>query len=73
MHRVKQVERTLIERILNSLGKFLIQLAVTLTFLGIVPVIILIFATLIKGYYVNSLVLCGILLTLIKANKMIQG
>lgn len=74
MHRIKQAEKPkLIERLLNSLAKFILQLTVTLTFLGIVPLIVLVYVNIIKGYYITALVLCGILLSLIKANKTVQG
>lgn len=73
MPRIQMVEPSLMQRILNKLGRFLLQLAVMLTFIGIVPVIILLYISIYKEMYLDSIFLCGALLTLIKANKMIQG
>ena len=67
------VEPSLMQRVLNKLGRFLLQLAVMLTFIGIVPVIILLYISIYKEMYSDTIFLCGALLTLIKANKMIQG
>ena len=67
------VEPSLIQRLLNKLGRFLLQLAVMLTFIGIFPVIILLYISIYKEMYLYTIFLCGALLTLIKANKMIQG
>ena len=67
------VETSLMQRVLNKLGRFLLQLAVMLTFIGIVPVIILLYISIYKEMYLDTIFLCGALLTLIKANKMIQG
>lgn len=67
------VEQPLAKKLLNKLGTFLLQLAVTLTFIGIVPVIILLYISIYKEMYLDTIFLCGTLLTLIKANKMIQG
>ena len=67
------VEPSLMQRVLNKLGRFLLQLAVMLTFIGIVPVIILLYIAIYKEMYLDTIFLCGALLTLIKANKMIQG
>lgn len=58
--------------LLNKLGKLLLHLSVTLTFIGIVPLIILIYYKVVQGQYANALILCGILLTLIKTNKSVQ-
>ena len=66
------VEPSLMQRILNKLGRFLLQLAVMLTFIGIVPVIILLYISIYKEMYLDTIFLCGALLTLIKANKLIQ-
>ena len=73
MHRRQMMEQSLAKKLLNKLGKFLLQLAVTLTFIGIVPVIILLYISIYKEMYLDTIFLCGTLLTLIKANKMIQG
>lgn len=73
MPRIQMVEPSLIKRLLNKLGRFLLQLAVMLTFIGIVPVIILLYISIYKEMYLDTIFLCGALLTLIKANKMIQG
>lgn len=67
------VEPSLTKRLLNKLGRFLLQLAVMLTFIGIVPVIILVYISIYQEKYLDTIFLCGALLTLIKANKMIQG
>lgn len=73
MPRIQMVEPSLTKRLLNKLGRFLLQLAVMLTFIGIVPVIILLYISIYKEMYLDTIFLCGALLTLIKANKMIQG
>lgn len=73
MPRIQMVEPSLMKRLLNKLGRFLLQLAVMLTFIGIVPVIILLYISIYKEMYLDTIFLCGALLTLIKANKMIQG
>lgn len=73
MHRRQMMEQSLAKKLLNKLGTFLLQLAVTLTFIGIVPVIILLYISIYKEMYLDTIFLCGTLLTLIKANKMIQG
>ena len=67
------VEPSLTKRLLNKLGIFLLQLAVMLTFIGIVPIIILLYISIYQEMYLDTILLCGALLTLIKANKMIQG
>lgn len=67
------VEPSLMQRLLNKLGRILLQLAVMLTFIGIVPVIILVYISIYQERYLDTIFLCGSLLTLIKANKMIQG
>ena len=67
------VEPSLMQRVLNKLGRFLLQLAVMLTFIRIVTVIILLYISIYKEMYLDTIFLCGALLTLIKANKMIQG
>lgn len=74
MHRTRmKVEENLATKILNKLGRLILQLAVMLTFLGIVPVIILLYISIYKEMYLDTIFLSGALLTLIKANKMIQG
>lgn len=73
MPRIQMVEPSLTKRLLNKLGIFLLQLAVMLTFIGIVPVIILLYISIYQEMYLDTIFLCGALLTLIKANKMIQG
>lgn len=73
MPRLKVDKPSLKERILIKLNLFILQLIVSLTFIGILPVLILLFASVSKGMYLDSIFLCGVLLTLIKANKMIQG
>lgn len=73
MPRIQTVKPSLMQRLLNKLGRFLLQLAVMLTFIGIVPVIILLYISMYKEMYLDTIFLCGALLTLIKANKMIQG
>lgn len=73
MPRIQTVKPSLMQRLLNKLGRFLLQLAVMLTFIGIVPVIILLYISIYKEMYLDTIFLCGALLTLIKANKMIQG
>lgn len=74
MHRTRmKVEENLATKILNKLGRLILQLAVMLTFLGIVPVIILLYISIYKELYLDTIFLSGALLTLIKANKMIQG
>lgn len=74
MHRTRmKVEENLATKILNKLGRLILQLAVMLTFLGIVPVIILLYISIYKELYLDTMFLSGALLTLIKANKMIQG
>ena len=73
MPRIQMVEPSLTKRLLNKLGRFLLQLAVMLTFIGIVPVIILLYISIYKEMYLDTIFLCGAFLTLIKANKMIQG
>lgn len=73
MPRLKVDKPSLKERILIKLNLFILQLIASLTFIGILPVLILLFASVSKGMYLDSIFLCGVLLTLIKANKMIQG
>lgn len=73
MPRIQMVEPSLMQRLLNKLGRILLQLAVMLTFIGIVPVIILVYISIYQERYLDTILLCGSLLTLIKANKMIQG
>lgn len=76
MHRVKRdklVNKSLPQKVLAKIGVLLLQLAVMLTFLGIVPVIILLYISIYKELYLDTIFLCGALLTLIKSNKMIQG
>lgn len=73
MRRKTTLEEPFLKRAISKIGIFLLQLAVMLTFLGIVPVIFLIYFSIYNSRYIEAILLCGILLTLIKANKMIQG
>lgn len=73
MHKLKEVKTPLYKKALSLLSLILLQLAVMLTFLGIVPLIILIYISIFKEMYLDTIFLCGALLTLVKTNKMIQG
>ena len=73
MHRFVPEEKSLVTKLTEKLGRLLLQLAVFFTFISIVPIILLIIYNIIMGFYMRALILCGILLAFIKANKNIQG
>lgn len=73
MHRVKEIKKPLIDKILDLISFVILQSAVLLTFLGVVPILILIYISIFKEKYLDTIFLCGALLTLVKTNKMIQG
>lgn len=71
MYRV--TKPSLFRKFIDNLNKLLLQCIVMATFLGILPITILILYSVAKQEYINALINCGILLTLIKANKLVQG
>lgn len=73
MHKIKEIKKPLINKILDLISFVLLQSAVLLTFLGVVPILILIYISIFKEKYLDTIFLCGALLTLVKTNKMIQG
>lgn len=73
MHKLKEVNKPLYEKLLDLLSFVILQSAVLLTFLGVVPLLILIYISIFKEKYLDTIFLCGALLTLVKTNKMIQG
>lgn len=73
MHKIKEIKKPLIDKILDLISFVILQSAVLLTFLGVVPILILIYISIFKEKYLDTIFLCGALLTLVKTNKMIQG
>lgn len=73
MHKLREVKTPLYKKALNLLSLAILQIAVMLTFLGVVPLIILIYISIFKEMYLDTFFLCGALLTLVKTNRMIQG
>lgn len=73
MHKIREIKKPLIDKILDLISFVILQSAVLLTFLGVVPILILIYISIFKEKYLDTIFLCGALLTLVKTNKMIQG
>lgn len=73
MHRIKQHKQSLSCTIWKFLNNSLFKLNLLLTFLGILPLILFIYYNLIYFDAIKVIVGCLVLLTLIKANKSIQG
>lgn len=72
MHKIREIKKPLIDKILDLISFVILQSAVLLTFLGVVPILILIYISIFKEKYLDTIFLCGALLTLVKTNKMIQ-
>lgn len=73
MHKIREIKKPLIDKILDLISFVILQSAVLLTFLGVVPILILIYISIFKEKYLDTIFLCGALLTIVKTNKMIQG
>ena len=69
---IKEVNTPWYTTLTNALGRIILQLIVFITFIGILPITVLIFYKVFVGDYLEALVNCGILLSIIKANKSVQ-
>lgn len=73
MRNIRYREQTLSSKIWKFLNDSLFKLNLLLTFLGILPLILFIYYNLIYFNAIKVIIGCLVLVTMIKANKSIQG
>lgn len=73
MRNIRQGKQSVVNRIWNIINDSLFKLNLLLTFLGILPLIVFIYYNLVHFHCIRSLTGCFVLITMIKANKEIQG
>ena len=73
MHRIKQYNESLYTKIWKFINNSLFKLNLLLTFLGILPLIVFIYFNILNFNALKVVIGCIALLTMIKANKSIQG